>query len=251
MSFDYSGTRWGSSKAGLAFIYLPALKLRWCLEDLKEVKGRVLEVGCGAGGMAKAIKRYRPDLEIIGGDVSKEAIKYANKDSQGVKFIQLDAYNLPFKQGSLGAVVSFDVLEHLDKVKVGLKEVDRVLKPKGVFHNFLPLEGQKGTWYWLLTKLGWKGKKLAGHVRAYDVKQIVNKLEKNGFKVVRKKYGYHWFFQAIDLLHYASWSWLKTRPAKRSWFGVFKMIVAPLVNLESWLLAKVPGGGVSLGAVKK
>jgi ubiquinone/menaquinone biosynthesis C-methylase UbiE len=251
MSFDYSGTMWAPEKVRLAPYYLQALKLRWCLKDLTGVKGRVLDLGCGIGGVPKAIKHYRPDLEVIGCDISKKAISYARKNPEGVEFILADACKLPFKKDSLAAVVSFDVLEHLENIEAALSEVFRVLKPKGLFHNFIPLEDQIGTFYWLLSKLGWNSKTWVGHVHVYNAKKIVLLLEKNGFKVMDKKYGYHWLFQLLHLLHYGSWVLLKKRPVGEKSFSKLKMVVAPLVNLESLLLVKVPGGGVSLKMIKK
>lgn len=251
MSFDYSGVMWGAEKVRLSPNYLQALQLKWCLRNLSKVKGRVLDLGCGMGGIAKAIKHYRPDLEVIGCDVSKKAISYARKNPEGVEFILADVYKLPFKKDSLAAVVSFDVLEHLEDIQAGLREVHRVLQPGGVMYSFLPLEDQIGTFYWLLSKLGWSSKTWAGHVHVYNARKIVLLLEKNGFKVMDKKYAYHWFFQLLDLLHYGSWALLKKRPAGEKWFSKLKMVVAPLVNLESWLLVKVPGGGVSLKTIKK
>jgi ubiquinone/menaquinone biosynthesis C-methylase UbiE len=251
MSFDYSKTLWGAKKVSLNPCCLQALRLHWCLQDLTEVKGRVLDLGCGRGGMAKAIKHYRSDLEVIGCDISSKAIEDARKDSQGVKFINAKATKLPFKTGSLGAVVCFDVLEHLENLGVVLGEINRVLKPNGVFHSFLPLENQPGSLYWLLFRLGWKGKVLAGHIQTFDRKKILSLLRKTGFKPVKKRYAYHWLFQVIDLLHYAAWTLLKKRPVKNVWFFRLLPVVAPFINLESWLLAAVPGGGLSLGSVKE
>ena len=62
MKFDYQNKIWGGSSVRLSLSYLGYLKLKYTLEDLGEVKGRILDAGCGVGGFAKAIKYYRPDL---------------------------------------------------------------------------------------------------------------------------------------------------------------------------------------------
>jgi 16S rRNA G1207 methylase RsmC len=51
------------------------LKLRYLLSDLRAVRGKVLDVGCGAGSVAKAVKRERPDLELFGCDPSDPSVK--------------------------------------------------------------------------------------------------------------------------------------------------------------------------------
>jgi len=250
MSFDYSGTMWAAEKVRLTCGFLQALRLRWCLKDLEGVKGRVLELGCGAGGMVKAIKFYRPDLEVIGIDVNKEAIREAKKDDEGVEFMVMDAKKLRFKDKSFSAVVSFDVLEHIEDVKVVLKEAYRVLKQGGVFHNFVPLERQGGTLYWFLKVFGWKGKKMAGHINVFDEKSLSRLLREAGFKIESKKFGNHCFYQLMDLIHHTSWQILGKRPVKQKPLGLIKTIVAPILYLESRLLAEVSGGAVSLGGVK-
>jgi len=250
MSFDDSGTIWGVEKARLSPNYIQALKLGWCLKDLEGVKGKVLDLGCGGGGMAKAIKHYRPDLEVVGVDIAKEAVREVKKDDGGVEFVVMDAKKLRFKDNSFSAVVSFDVLEHIKDVKLVLKEAYRVLKPGGVFHNFVPLEGQSATLYWFLKMFGWKGKKMAGHINVFDEKSLSRLLRKTGFKIKSKKFGNHWFYQLMDMIHHTSWQVLGKRPVRQKPLLVMKVIVAPMFFLESRLLAGVSGGAVSLGVVK-
>ena len=89
--FDYESKTWGGAKVRLSPLYLGASRLKFALEDLKNIRGRVLEVGCGAGGMAKAIKFYRPDLEVLAVDISRGAISEANREPKGVNFSSADA----------------------------------------------------------------------------------------------------------------------------------------------------------------
>jgi SAM-dependent methyltransferase len=250
MSFDCSELTWGADKARLSPNYLQALKLRWCLRDLSKVKGKVLDLGCGMGALAKAIKHYRSDLEVIGIDMVKEAIRGAKKDDRGVEFIVMDAKKLRFKDNSFSAVVSFDVLEHIEGMELVLREAYRVLKPGGVFHNFVPLEGQSGTLYWFLKMLGWRGKKMAGHINVFDEKSLGRLLREAGFRIKSKKFGNHWFYQLMDIVHHTSWQILGKRPVRQKPLGLMKTIVAPILYLESRLLVGVSGGAVSLGAVK-
>ena len=104
---------WGKEIARVSPFNLEALKLFWCLKDLKTVEGRVLEVGCGGGGMSKVIKFYRPDLKITSCDIDQKAINWAKKNPRGVKFKVADAYSLPFDDQYFSAVLTFDFLEHL------------------------------------------------------------------------------------------------------------------------------------------
>src|SRR3989344_4994951 len=115
IGFDYEGKVWGSSNVRLSYSFLGYLKLKYVLEDIAGVNGRILDVGCGGGGFAKGIRVYRPDLEVYGVDINKNAIKKANVNSKGVHFKIGDIYKLPYKDSFFDVVVVADVLEHLEK----------------------------------------------------------------------------------------------------------------------------------------
>src|SRR2546423_1623655 len=85
-NFDYEAKRWGSASIRPRPWYMNGLKLRYLLEDLRDVRGHVLDVGCGAGSVAKAVKRERPDLAVFGCDVSASALEIANRSPAGVDF---------------------------------------------------------------------------------------------------------------------------------------------------------------------
>ena len=108
--FDYDAKVWGGPKVRLGPTYMQGLKLRYCLEDLEPISGRLLDIGCGAGNMPKAIKHYRPDLDLWGADLSPNALKAANVASEGVKFVASAGGVLPFTDGFFDAVTMFDVL---------------------------------------------------------------------------------------------------------------------------------------------
>lgn len=202
--------------------------------------------------MSKAIKFYRPDLEITGCDIDQEAIAWAKKKNEGVRFVTGDAYRLPFANQQFSAVVTFDFLEHLEKPEKAITEAYRVLKPGGLFHNFVPLEKQPGTLYWVLTFFGWQWKKeRAGHVQNFKFKEIKLLLKNHSFVPKTIRYGYHWGFQLADMIHYLYWQRLKKRPLGEKKLSWVKTFLAPITNLESLLFTKIPGGGVSLGAIKK
>src|SRR6266851_3142172 len=148
--FDYEAKRWGAAHLRPRPWFMNGLKLRYLLNDLKPIHGRVLDVGCGAGSVAKAVKRERPDLEVVGCDVSRSALAVAEASPEGVEFRAAPAEQLPFGDGELDFVWIFDVLEHVEKPELVLREVARVLKPGGGFHIVLPLEGQPRTLYRLV-----------------------------------------------------------------------------------------------------
>src|SRR2546428_12024031 len=98
-SFDYEAKRWGAGPLRPKPWFMNGLKLRYLLEDLGPVRGRVLDVGCGAGSVAKAVKRERADLDVFGCDASRSAIAAARSSRDGVAFRLATAGRLPLGGG--------------------------------------------------------------------------------------------------------------------------------------------------------
>lgn len=205
-SFDYESKRWGVSPVAARPWHIQGLKLRYALEDLSTVlSGRVLDVGCGGGNMAKAIKRERPQLEVHGVDTSRNAIVSARADPQGVEFRIGTAERLPYEDGYFSAVTMFDVLEHLDDPGHALDEIARVLQPGGLFHIALPLEGQPGTIYHLIgAGTRWQAKvRCLGHVQAFSEDGYRELAGQNSLPVIRVRWSYHHLFSLIDVLYFS------------------------------------------------
>ena len=95
----------------------------------------VLDVACGVGFGTSYLARK--SAQIIGGDISKQAIEYASmhyKTNTGnINFHILDALNLPFSDESFDAVVSIETIEHIKEYKRFISECSRVIKGGGVF----------------------------------------------------------------------------------------------------------------------
>lgn len=209
-AFDYEAKRWGAATLRARPWYMNGLKLRYLLDDLRGVHGRVLDVGCGAGQVAKAVKRERPDLEVIGCDVSRSALAAASADPEGVDFRMAVAERLPFSDGEMDFVWIFDVLEHVEAPEVVLREVARVLKPGGGFHIVLPLEGQPRTLYSLIgCGTRWKAKERhGGHIQIFSARRFGDMAAACGLRVTRTRWSYHALMQVLDLVYF---TWLDRR----------------------------------------
>ncbi len=91
---------------------------------------RVLDAGCGTGFLAAGLRRARPDVVVIGSDLSTGMLDRA-RDAGAWPLVQGDATALPVADGSIDLVVARGVLHHLPDVTAALAEWRRVLAPDG------------------------------------------------------------------------------------------------------------------------
>lgn len=258
--FGYQEKVWGESEIKLNPTYLAFWRLKYTLEDISDVKGRVLDAGCGGGGFAKAIAFYRPDLKVYGVDVSKKAITRARQKDEEVDFKVGDIYKLPFKNGFFDAVVITDVLEHLERPYEALDEINRVLKNKGILGTFVPLEGSIFSFHFWLDKLGWDAKKrLAGHIQKFNKNDLRFTIYDSRFNIEKERYSVHLlgqlvdvgFFTLMDVLGKRFKVGLEEKLKDKSILRIFKNTITRLTNLESQIFNFIPGAGIHIKAIKK
>jgi len=100
-----------------------------------EERHRVLDVGCGFGGLLLVLQNYFD--EVFGIDINKEYVKWAKKRAVRSKVICGNAIKLPWPDRYFDLVICTDVFEHIsyEEQEFALSELMRVLKPGG--HGFL------------------------------------------------------------------------------------------------------------------
>ncbi|MEA3454379.1 MAG: class I SAM-dependent methyltransferase, partial [Candidatus Caldatribacteriota bacterium] len=94
-----------------------------------------LEVGCGNGHVCKHLAR-KYHWKITGTDVDPEMIKFAKEDIDDIphiRFFEINATKMPFKDNEFDIVLSFGVMHHIGDWERALEEISRVLKPQGFF----------------------------------------------------------------------------------------------------------------------
>lgn len=94
---------------------------------------RILDVGCGTGGMLSAYASYGPSLGV---DTACEAGHFSRK--RGLEVMLASGNSLPFADGSFDVVSALDVIEHVDEDVAILTEMQRVCAPGGVLLVTVP-----------------------------------------------------------------------------------------------------------------
>lgn len=117
--------------------------------DFKKIKGKVLDMGCGSGRFAIALKELT-NAEVWAVDLDRESIKKGEGIARGrVRFQVADVLKLPFKDNNFDFVFCNGVLHHTNNMEKGIGEFYRVLKPKS--RAFLYIYGDGGL-YWYSRK---------------------------------------------------------------------------------------------------
>ena len=142
-------TVWSENVQGVMTLYL-SRKLRF--DDIffsqydklfsldRDRELRILEIGCGPGALAEALSRWYPKAQITAIDRDSNFIAFAKENIAGVSFIEGDATQLPFEDGSFDVTISNTVQEHVEP-DAFWGEQKRVLRPGGVC---LCLSARKG-----------------------------------------------------------------------------------------------------------
>ncbi|HYT12747.1 MAG TPA: methyltransferase domain-containing protein [Candidatus Nitrosopolaris sp.] len=97
-------------------------------------ESRVLDLGCGRGGMVELFWR---DVALAAG-LDPDARSLAEHRAAGMPVVSGRGEQMPFAADSFDLVVCVWVLEHLRGPETVLREVRRVLRPKGHFVFLTP-----------------------------------------------------------------------------------------------------------------
>jgi ubiquinone/menaquinone biosynthesis C-methylase UbiE len=166
----------------------------------------VLDVGCGEG--RHVISAYlEQDVHAVGVDLcvddlvtTREKFQPFNDVSNGNKSFGLSAANalhLPFADSTFDKIVCSEVLEHIPDFKGALEEIERVLKPGGLFCASVPRAWpEKICWAFSDAYHNVEG----GHLRIFEARKLTVQIEDLGFISFHK----HW----AHALHSPFW-WLK------------------------------------------
>ena len=102
---------------------------------LSRPEARVLDLCCGTGDLALALRRQTRDNlpPILAADFSHPMLERARRKFSGrnLAAIEADALQLPFPDSSLDLVVSAFGFRNLANYESGLREMLRVLRPEG------------------------------------------------------------------------------------------------------------------------
>jgi len=169
----------------MTFIPMPRYLFRKALisKILKDIsKKHFLEIGVGTGDFITFISNR--GFHGVGIDISQEAVDIAMeriRKARLEKIVKIGEESVFDISGIYDIVFSFEVLEHIDEDEKFINVIKRLLDREGVFIFSVPAH----------MKMWGASDEWAGHVRRYEKREIISKLERNGFEVkVLWSYGF-------------------------------------------------------------
>ena len=122
--------------------------VRFVAQFLPPGNSRILDVGCGAGFSTLMFREAGHEAEGV--DLHPEDRVEARAIAD-IPYTQGDAQSLPFPDASFDAVAMYQVLEHVPKPELALREAIRVLRPGGRLFVVGPnLLGTGHALYWAM-----------------------------------------------------------------------------------------------------
>jgi ubiquinone/menaquinone biosynthesis C-methylase UbiE len=164
--------------------------------DLAKKNGRILDIGCGSYPFfltsINFMEKYGLDKNIkacVADEMKKQGIVLINH------YIEKEE-KLPFKENFFDVVSMLAVFEHIDpKLLVRIhKEINRVLKPGGIYIMTTPAFWTEGLLKFLAKLRLISGVSISEHKDSYDCSMVSSILQEANFLKNNLRFGYFELF---------------------------------------------------------
>ncbi len=148
---------------------------------------KILDAGCAGGSLLFYLKEKGYSM-LYGIENNERLIRKVNFGNINVKVG--DVLNSGFENDFFDVVVASDVIEHIDEDEKLIFEVWRILKKGGIFIVFAPAFRFLWSYHDVINE----------HKKRYTKKELMKKIEKCNFKVLRASYwNFSFFFPTLFL----------------------------------------------------
>lgn len=152
----------------------------YVIKELSQINfNNILDLGCGTGTVLSLFLEKQPNVKAYGFDLSREMLNVAReKLGNKVKLIEGDSEYLPYGDNYFDVVMCTESFHHYPNPLKVLKEIYRVLKPKGKFilcDTWIVSPFRQVMNVFIKFSNG-------GDVKIYSEKEIANMFKNTGFK---------------------------------------------------------------------
>lgn len=149
--------------------------ITWALSHYFHSAKSFLEIGCGTGYVLDGIQKSNSNLVVHGSELYGHGLEHAAARLGEATLLQIDARKIPY-QNEFDVIGAFDVLEHIEEDELVLAQMHKSVKQSngGIIitvpqHRFL----------WSVVD------EYSHHVRRYERQELIDKIEKAGFEILR------------------------------------------------------------------
>jgi SAM-dependent methyltransferase len=136
----------------------------------------IADVGCSTGHLLEDLQRAHPAATLVGIDLVAAGLRKAHLATPRARLLRADACSLPLADRSLDAIVSANLLEHVDDDRRALTEMARVLRPGARTVIVVPAGPSTYDYY----------DRFLGHERRYARGELAGKARAAGLEVVEE-----------------------------------------------------------------
>ena len=174
-------------------------------------KDLVLDAGCGEG--RHTFHCFRSNCSILGVDLDKKSLLKARwvlgemkkrRDGNGrVLFLRGDTLRFPFRTGTFDKIICAEVIEHVRDDRLGIAELARILKPRGIIAITVPTTMTERIYNKLSDEYF---RTPGGHIRIVNPKEMAACMEENHLRVYAVSFAHafhtpYWMLRCLAGLH--------------------------------------------------
>ena len=167
---------------------------------------KILDVGCGAGFLARALRAAGHEVHAL--DWSLPSLHVSRGVDASLGYVRGDALKLPYRDEAFDVITSMDFLEHVEDPAACIREAARVLRPGGLFF-FHTFNRNPLSWLVIIKGVEWCVRNTPKHMHV--LRLFITPRELAGYCRVAGMEPVAWTGMRPDFLRRAFWRMLATR----------------------------------------
>ena len=181
----------------------------------------IMEIGCSSGFLIQDVANAFPKATLVGADVVKAPLNKLAERLPHVPLIRFDLLQCPLSDAAFDAIVLLNVLEHIEDDLRAIGQVYRLLKPGGVAIIEVPAGPNLYDGY----------DRALMHFRRYAMPDLVAKLERVGFEIIRQSH--------LGFFVYPAFAYVKKRNQLSKLRDMHDVMIDQAKNTSSSFLMRI------------
>ncbi|MGH7145167.1 MAG: class I SAM-dependent methyltransferase [Planctomycetota bacterium] len=203
---------------------------------------RILDIGCGCGGVVGEVEKAR---ELVGIELSEVAVETARKNfghRSDVRFLQMDATKPDFPDGYFDVAVARELVEHVPEPAKVIAGAHRVVRPGGLLVVTSP---NRDSFHLRMNRLLGHADFMCSvdHVKEYTYSEMCSMITAAGFQVEAAEGVFFQPYWGIPEIDTPMRRYTDNDPEVIEWLRLIGRRVGPEFAFGYVIVARKPGGG--------